>query len=74
MDKKELIKTILEKNITLILGGIFNSGILNEPSPNSYFDYSKLDKNWLISDRTVLTLTFLKYFPAISLKDFEDIE
>ena len=43
---ERLIPICEEKNITLILGGIFNSGILNEPSPNSYFDYSKLDQNW----------------------------
>ena len=32
--------------ISLILGGVFNSGILIDPSPNSYFDYIKLDENW----------------------------
>ena len=33
-------------NISLILGGVFNSGILINPSPESYFDYAKLDSNW----------------------------
>ena len=39
---------ICEKNqISLVLGGVFNSGILIDPSPNTYFDYSKLDKDWV---------------------------
>ena len=42
----KLISTCEKNNITLILGGVFNSGILNDPSPNSYFDYSKLDEYW----------------------------
>ena len=39
----------MKNNISLLLGGVFNSGILIEPSPNNYFDYSKLDKDWLNS-------------------------
>ena len=35
-----------ENNISIVLGGVFNSGILIEPSPNTYFDYTKLDENW----------------------------
>ena len=39
---------ICEKNqISLVLGGVFNSGILIEPSRETYFDYSKLDKEWV---------------------------
>ena len=42
----ELIPYCLHNEISLILGGIFNSGILINPSPDSYFDYTKLDSNW----------------------------
>ena len=43
----ELIPICEKNNISLILGGVFNSGILINPSPESYFDYTKLDSNWL---------------------------
>ena len=42
----ELIPICEKNNISLILGGVFNSGILINPSPESYFDYTKLDSNW----------------------------
>jgi len=42
----QLIPTCEENNISLLLGGVLNSGILINPSPDSYFDYSKLDANW----------------------------
>ena len=45
----ELIPICEENNISLILGGVFNSGILIDPSPNTYFDYAKLDSNWFES-------------------------
>ena len=41
-----LIPTCEKNNISLILGGVFNSGILIDPSPKSYFDYIRLDENW----------------------------
>ena len=42
----KLIPLCKNKNISLLVGGVFNSGILIDPSPNSYFDYIKLDINW----------------------------
>lgn len=42
----ELMPICEKNNISLILGGVFNSGILIDPSPESYFDYAKLDSNW----------------------------
>ena len=42
----ELIPICEKNNISLILGGVFNSGILINPSPESYFDYIKLDSDW----------------------------
>ena len=38
-----------KNNISLILGGVFNSGILIDPSPDSYFDYTRLDSNWFLN-------------------------
>ena len=46
---EDLIPYCKENNISLLLGGVFNSGILIDPSPNSYFDYAKLDENWFES-------------------------
>ena len=43
----QLIPICENNNISLILGGIFNSGILIDPSPETYFDYSKLDNDWV---------------------------
>ena len=43
---EELIPCCKKNNITLILGGVFNSGILIEPSPKTYFDYNILDEKW----------------------------
>lgn len=42
----ELIPYCNSNNISLLLGGVFNSGILIEPSPESFFDYNKLDEKW----------------------------
>ena len=42
----ELIPVCQKNNISLVLGGVFNSGILIDPNPDTYFDYSKLDNNW----------------------------
>ena len=42
----QLIPICEKNNISLILGGVFNSGILINPTSESYFDYSKLDSNW----------------------------
>ena len=43
----QLIPVCHKNNISLVLGGVFNSGILIDPSPETYFDYSKLDNNWI---------------------------
>ena len=42
----QLIPICENNKISLVLGGVFNSGILIDPSPETYFDYSKLDKDW----------------------------
>ena len=43
----QLIPICKKNQISLVLGGVFNSGILIEPSSETYFDYSKLDKEWV---------------------------
>ena len=43
---EKLVPYCKENNISLVLGGVFNSGILIEPSPETYFDYARLDENW----------------------------
>ena len=45
----ELIPYCKKNNISLVLGGVFNSGVLIDPSPNTFFDYIKLDEEWFIN-------------------------
>jgi len=42
----KLIPICKNNNISLVLGGVFNSGILIDPSPKTFFDYTLLDDNW----------------------------
>ena len=60
----KLIPVCIEKNISLVLGGVFNSGILIEPSPNTFFDYTQLDKNWTINAKKNLVRIPKKYESA----------
>ena len=43
----KLLPTCEKNHISLIIGGVFNSGILIDPSSTSYFDYVKLNDSWL---------------------------
>jgi|TARA_B100002003_G_C14131893_1_gene544346 D-threo-aldose 1-dehydrogenase len=43
----ELIPLCKDSNISLLLGGIFNSGILIDPRPDTYFDYTQLNEHWV---------------------------
>ena len=43
----QLIPICENNQISLVLGGVFNSGILIDPTPETYFDYSKLDEDWV---------------------------
>tara|TARA_Y100000590_G_scaffold470187_1_gene662622 strand:+ start:787 stop:1836 length:1050 start_codon:yes stop_codon:yes gene_type:complete len=61
----ELIPVCESNGISLVLGGIFNSGILINPSPETYFDYTKLDANWFQNAK--------KHLVRIP-KDFESAE
>ena len=37
---RELLPLCLERGISVIAGGVFNSGILAEPEPNAHFNYT----------------------------------
>jgi D-threo-aldose 1-dehydrogenase len=50
----ELIPYCKNNNISLVLGGVFNSGILIDPNPSSYFDYTQLDENWFENAKKAL--------------------
>jgi D-threo-aldose 1-dehydrogenase len=43
----ELLPLCLERGIAVILGGVFNSGILVDPSPEATFDYAPAPREWL---------------------------
>ena len=50
----ELIPYCKKYNISLVLRGIFNSGVLIDPNPNSYFDYIQLNENWFENAKKAL--------------------
>ena len=60
----ELIPLCKKNNISLVLGGVFNSGILIDPSPNTFFDYTKLDENWFENAKKHLVRTPKEYESA----------
>ena len=41
-----LIPACENNNVSLIIGGVYNSGILANPSASSYFDYAQLNDSW----------------------------
>jgi|TARA_B100000959_G_scaffold111058_1_gene117119 D-threo-aldose 1-dehydrogenase len=43
----KLLPTCEKNHVSLIIGGVFNSGILINPSSSSFFDYVKLNDSWL---------------------------
>ena len=48
-----LIPACEKNNVSLIIGGVFNSGILVNPSPSSYFDYAQLNNSWYEKAKTL---------------------
>ena len=60
---ENLIPYCKENSISLLLGGVFNSGILIDPSPDTYFDYAKLDENWYENLKASL-VRIPKYFES----------
>ncbi len=43
----ELLPVCLEKNIALIIGGVYNSGILAHPRPGATFNYYPAEPHWV---------------------------
>lgn len=42
----ELFPVCADKGTTMVIGGVFNSGVLNNPVEGSTFDYKPLDAGW----------------------------
>ncbi len=43
----ELLPLCVEKNIAIIIGGVYNSGILADPRPGAPFNYRPASQEWL---------------------------
>jgi D-threo-aldose 1-dehydrogenase len=54
----ELFPLALEKNVSIIIGGVYNSGVLANPNPGAMYDY--LPASSEIIDRARKIGTFLK--------------
>lgn len=50
LDHDEALRNLLPvcraKGISLLIGGVFNSGVLIDPKPGAFFDYERLDEGW----------------------------
>jgi D-threo-aldose 1-dehydrogenase len=44
---KELLPVCVEKQISIIIGGVYNSGILTDPRPGALFNYKPAEPDWL---------------------------
>jgi D-threo-aldose 1-dehydrogenase len=47
----ELLPLCVERRIAVIIGGVFNSGILTDPKPGATFNYQPADARWLAKAR-----------------------
>lgn len=43
----ELLPLCIEKRIAVIIGGVYNSGILTDPKPGATFNYQPADARWI---------------------------
>ncbi|HEY8884703.1 MAG TPA: aldo/keto reductase [Chloroflexota bacterium] len=43
----ELLPICVERNISVIIGGVYNSGILTDPQPGATFNYRPADAPWV---------------------------
>jgi D-threo-aldose 1-dehydrogenase len=43
----ELLPLCVEKGVSIVIGGIMNSGILADPSPGARFNYADAPAHWL---------------------------
>lgn len=44
---RELLPLCVEREIAVTVGGVFNSGVLVNPSPGALFDYARARRKWL---------------------------
>jgi D-threo-aldose 1-dehydrogenase len=49
----ELLPLCVEKRIAVIIGGVFNSGILTDPRPGATFNYQPADAQWVDKARRI---------------------
>jgi len=49
----ELLPLCMEKGIGVIIGGVYNSGILADPKPGARFDYKVAESRWLERARSL---------------------
>ncbi len=43
----ELLPACVERHVSVVIGGVMNSGLLADPSPSSRFNYAPPPKEWL---------------------------
>jgi len=43
----ELLPLCVQKNISIVIGGVYNSGILTNPKPGATFNYRPADAEWV---------------------------
>lgn len=43
----ELLPLCVEKRISVVIGGVYNSGILTDPKPGATFNYQPADPTWI---------------------------
>ncbi|MFN8523253.1 MAG: aldo/keto reductase [Chloroflexota bacterium] len=43
----ELLPICVQKKISIIIGGVYNSGLLADPRPGATFNYQPAEQNWL---------------------------
>lgn len=43
----ELLPACLERSVSVVIGGVMNSGLLADPSPSSHFNYGPVPAEWL---------------------------
>jgi len=49
----ELLPLCVEKRISVVIGGVYNSGILTDPKPGATFNYQPADQKWVERARQI---------------------
>jgi D-threo-aldose 1-dehydrogenase len=66
----ELLPLCVEKRIAVIIGGVYNSGILTDPKPGATFNYQPADARWLAKAQRIKQICerFNTPLPAAALQ------